>query len=1033
MHLINSVRISIKLPVLMAAICLVSLSVVSFLALATSRNAMEEQAVGKLQALAASQASALNTYFGSMRAGLQSQKYNPLISDAFYAFRGGLRAIDGDSRAYLHNLYLESNPHPAGQRQELTVADDGSPYSRAHEKYHQYFSALAQSLGVSDILLIDADGRIVYTLAKNEDFATSLEDPAVQGSTLPAVYNAALEDAGADAVSLIDISPYDPAGAGRGFAATRVLNEREQPLGVVVFAFDTSLTESVLQGGALLGETGASYILGRDGVMRSALTDGMTLPMLATPAGNESLQSAFDGNADVRSANGDDAQQSYQVFIPIRFEGIEWLLVAEQSVGEVLMSWKSLRSILLLETLVSLAVVIAATTLLSRSLSRPLERVSVAMESVRNGDYTIDVPDMERGDEIGGIARVLESFKCSLGEAEQLAIDARLKGTGFENARAPIMILSLDAEVSYANSAVRQLLQNLGPDLESAGCDRFEGDIVGASVGVLHPEPAALIAAIRNPQQSAYRELLELGPKYIEITVSAVVDDAGTPVGSVLEYDDVTEAQRGAAIVDSINSHKVVAEFDLAGRLIKSNDQFDTIIAQNKDEFSLQNIRLPQGETDDGESDPLQQIRCCGTFQGKLLVDVANTSEVVLDGTLSHILDSAGEPQKLLLVATDITEAQIEIENARRLQRRVSEDQRQIVDVLRAVLERLSQGDLTCKIEQEVAEEYRQICNDFNQSVGKLHDAVLQVIENATSIQQEASDISGAADDLAQRTEKQAATLEETAAALDEITSSVQSAAEGAKQANQIVGDATRHAESSSSIVKEAIVAMGEIETSSEQISKIISVIDEIAFQTNLLALNAGVEAARAGEAGRGFAVVASEVRALAQRSSDAAHEINQLISGSGQHVQKGVELVGRTGEALERIVSSVSDISRHVAEISTSAQEQSTGLGEVNNAVNALDRFTQQNAAMFEQTTAASHSLTQEADTLTETVRIFRTSGHRTEAKVSEGTSKSLTNLAAKGRATTEPEVATMAAAHGNLALAQATDVREDADWEEF
>jgi methyl-accepting chemotaxis protein len=186
-------------------------------------------------------------------------------------------------------------------------------------------------------------------------------------------------------------------------------------------------------------------------------------------------------------------------------------------------------------------------------------------------------------------------------------------------------------------------------------------------------------------------------------------------------------------------------------------------------------------------------------------------------------------------------------------------------------------------------------------------------------------------------------------------------------------------------VVREAVDAMGEIQTSSGQISRIISVIDDIAFQTNLLALNAGVEAARAGEAGRGFAVVASEVRALAQRSSDAAREINDLISESGKHVSRGVDLVGQSGEALNQIVDSVSNISVHVSEIAISANEQSSGLAEINKSVNQLDQVTQQNAAMFEETTAASHALTKEAETLSNTMSRFKAGEEESNVVVAE------------------------------------------------
>jgi methyl-accepting chemotaxis protein len=225
---------------------------------------------------------------------------------------------------------------------------------------------------------------------------------------------------------------------------------------------------------------------------------------------------------------------------------------------------------------------------------------------------------------------------------------------------------------------------------------------------------------------------------------------------------------------------------------------------------------------------------------------------------------------------------------------------------------------------------------------------------------------------MSRRTEQQAASLEETAAALDQITATMRKSADGAGEAAAVMVKAGEEASASKLVVRDAVNAMKEIETSSNQISKIIGVIDEIAFQTNLLALNAGVEAARAGDAGKGFAVVASEVRALAQRSAQAAKEIKALISASSTQVQMGVSLVDRTGQSLGRLLDLVHEINDRVAAISASAQEQATGLREVNSAVNQMDQVTQQNAAMVEQSTATSHTLAQESDALARLVQRF-------------------------------------------------------------
>ena len=302
-----------------------------------------------------------------------------------------------------------------------------------------------------------------------------------------------------------------------------------------------------------------------------------------------------------------------------------------------------------------------------------------------------------------------------------------------------------------------------------------------------------------------------------------------------------------------------------------------------------------------------------------------------------------------------------------------SAQQGHVVELVASGLSRLSGGDLAYRIDERFPAEYERLRSDFNGAMAKLQDTMKTVAASASAIRSGTGEISTASEDLSRRTEQQAASLEETAAALDEITATVRRTAEGSKHARAVVGSARGNAEQSGLVVRQAVEAMSGIEKSSREISQIIGVIDEIAFQTNLLALNAGVEAARAGDAGRGFAVVASEVRALAQRSAEAAKEIKALISTSGVQVQQGVTFVGQTGEALVRIVAQVAEIDGIVGEIASSAQEQATGLDQVNTAVNQMDQVTQQNAAMVEESTAASHALAQETSELTRLIGEFR------------------------------------------------------------
>jgi methyl-accepting chemotaxis protein len=296
-----------------------------------------------------------------------------------------------------------------------------------------------------------------------------------------------------------------------------------------------------------------------------------------------------------------------------------------------------------------------------------------------------------------------------------------------------------------------------------------------------------------------------------------------------------------------------------------------------------------------------------------------------------------------------------------------------VAESIGAGLAKLAAKDLTYRMSSDIPEAYRKLQSDFNAAIAQLEEAMRSVTDSTSAIRAGTQEISTAADDLSQRTEQQAAGLEETAAALHEITATVEKSAEGANHARQVASVADTDAKKSAEVVRQAVSAMDGIAKSSQQISQIIGVIDEIAFQTNLLALNAGVEAARAGEAGRGFAVVASEVRALAQRSAGAAKEIKGLISASAAQVDQGVKLVAETGSSLERIETQVAEINGVIAEIASGAKEQATALAEVNAAISQMDQVTQQNATMVEQSTAATHSLTQETAQLSDLISRFQ------------------------------------------------------------
>jgi methyl-accepting chemotaxis protein len=521
--------------------------------------------------------------------------------------------------------------------------------------------------------------------------------------------------------------------------------------------------------------------------------------------------------------------------------------------------------------------------------------------------------------------------------------------------------------------------------------------------------------AAGNFDQRQYKRVGKGGKEvWIEASYNPVFR-RGKPIKVIKIATDITaqklKTAEDAGKIEALSRAQAIIEFTPTGDVLTANDNFLSALGYTLAEIQGRHHSMFCEPAYTGTSDYRQfwARLSAGEFVADEFMRIGKGGrKVFIQASYNPIFDLNGKVFKVVKFATDVTGR---VEN---------------VEALANCLTNLADGDLSQRIEKPFIASLERLRTDFNEASEKLKRAMSTVADNAQAISSGSNQVQAAADDLAKRTEQQAASIEQTAAALEEITTTVKDSSHRAEEAGRLVTRTREHAEHSGAVVRDAIGAMDQIEASSREISNIIGVIDEIAFQTNLLALNAGVEAARAGEAGKGFAVVAQEVRELAQRSATAAKEIKALITASGGHVQSGVSLVTKAGSALQEIATQVHAIDTNVVAIVEAAREQSTALAEINQAVNMVDQGTQQNAAMVEEQTAASHSLAREAAALFELLDQFKFDDVMARTAVS--TRHAIQSAAPPAQGRKLRNAPTILATYGSAALSA-----KETEWEEF
>ena len=1012
---LSSIRIAFRLPAAFFLIVALSLAVLVVFSYSSAKRTLIASGEEEIRQIARTRADELENWAAELQTDLALQANNPLVYNALRSFHAAWQTLGPSASEDMQALYA------TGQGAELIDAGDGSVYSRIHSRFHEHFRSVARRGGYADVLLLNPAGTVIYSVNKGAEFGVDGTDFAGDPMFAQALDLLAEHDSGTTA--FVDFTPHDLSGEASAFVMAPVAHGSNVTLGAIVLRLNAATITTSLGAAGGLGESGQAFIIGSDGAARTA-APGWTDAAL-DPTGH--LARALEGETVLVEESLPQIERPGMITAaaPAEVIGASWLSLVSKAEAEMLLPVSDFLSNTLLYGGIILVFAAVVGTLLALSVTRPLRDLTHSISAVSQEDYDTPVPHVSRRDELGTISRSLEELRETLSKSHAIQVESAFKSAALASTSAALMITDEDFNITYMNQAVRDMMHAQVSEFRKILATFDPDNLIGVNMDIFHAHPGQIRALITQPDKLPFRTDIRVGDARIQIELNAVFAPDQSFAGLVVEWVDVTEERRRTSVLNAIDSGQIFAECDGAGRFQRLNDNFLTLAGCTAAELQgrdmADRIRLDGAEADTPLLARLQQAEA---VQGRFLIARPGRDDALVEGGLYPIIDRRGEATGMTLIGSDVTAAQQQLREAEARQQAMQAAQEKVVDALRIGMRDISNGDLTGRLNDAFAPEYEQLRTDFNDALENLTRAMRNIAQQTSEMHSETAEIVKAADDMSQRTERQAMTLQDTAASLDELTTNIAQTADGAARANQVVTEARARAEQSGSVVDEAETAMAEISSSSKEIMKVISVIDDISFQTNLLALNAGVEAARAGEAGRGFAVVATEVRALAQRCANAAAEINQLITVSGQHVSRGVELVGVTGETLKKIVSSISEISDYIAEIAQAGKEQSIGLNQVNSAVNQIDHVTQQNAAMFEETTSASHQLAQRATNLTETIGHFRVAGTAgTERDTRRGTTV---------RPVSRGGTTVAAARQGNLAVAP-RPAPSASDWEDF
>lgn len=865
----------------------------------------------------------------------------------------------------LQYLYIRANQNPLGSKHLLDAASDNSAYSQTHVDLHGFLRNALTAFGYYDIFLVDPEtGDVFYTVFKELDFATNLNaGPWAESGLAEAFRKANALESGKSV--MVDFARYrpsydDPA----SFMAAPIFQDGKK-VAIVILQLPLEPMNAIMNDRSGLGQTGETYLVGQDQLMRSdsVLSEAHRVKAsFAFPekgrVSNTSAVVAFEKPASVISDLNFENEPTLTAYDTLNFGDFKWAIVASQTAAEVLAPVAAMERNAVLIGGISVLVIVFAAWWFGRVMARPITGLrNLIVDVEKTGEFQHSAL-LVYSDEIGQTVKAFENLmrvlKSAFSDANAVlakVVEGEYIATQADHYRGDIHRLASNIDTTVEQLRAGQARQRI---------QQQEIESVAEAMKQKALENEMLARQASADADSANR-------------VKQALDVSATPAMMADEANIIVYANQAAnRLVMQLESafQTVLPHFRASGLLGTQLDELYRGAAQTNATHTS-----GSGSTEVVIAGNTLRLTCSpimkeGARVGVVAEWIDRTAEVGIERSIATLLEAASHGDFTQQVDERGKEG-FYLELSKGLNQLVNTTQ-VALDDFSLVMASMAKGELSARIEKPYQGTFGQLRNDVNATLVKLTEVVEEIIESSSAISTGAAEIHEGVSNLGRRTEQQAASVEETASSMEEMTASVKTSAQNAATVLDLSKQAEDFAKAGHEVVSRAVTSMEGISKASKEIADIIGVIDAIAFQTNILALNAAVEAARAGEQGRGFAVVAAEVRMLAQRSAQAAKEIKGLISDSVARVNTGNTLVTESGHRLQDIIIAVDKVAKEVRAIASASKEQATGISQVNAAINSLDQSTQQNSALVEQATAAAESMATNARGMVQMASFF-------------------------------------------------------------